>query len=525
MKKKKNVKKANPQPESLLRRNSTGAPLLWRQGNPLWERVSQCFGLLILTVFPLLIGPGLYTNITETKFTIFAVLTALYVLLCALGLALFCLAKRSGGRMEGPGRLRLTAPQVLLAAYMAWAALSAALSPYDHLWLGQSRFEGLLSLLLYGVVFLLLSFWGEYTDAYAYGLGIMGTVAGFFALQQSLGSTLFFMEGDYWKYHFLTTIGHEDCVACLVCVLIPALLCAFVLLRNPRRYVCLPALFFMAYITVFTDVDTAKIGFLAVFLVLPWLVESRERLQELLLGLVPLVLGVCCGFLNPRGRSAAPRYGVVICLAAAALLALAVWLMSRRPRTWAVKPAVIRRFAYLLMLAVLLLALVLVYGYRGDNRLVQEASELLHGHLSDQAGTVRGYIWKKTALIIKEHPVFGGGPGSFAALFQPYNEGYQAASGTNDIVDFPHNDFLMVAACTGLVGLGLYLAFLVSLAVRCVKAARRSGVLLIFLAGMAGYLAYSAFVFSIAIVSPLFWVLAGLADKCVRQTTAGQEPQ
>ena len=34
---------------------------------------------------------------------------------------------------------------------------------------------------------------------------------------------------------------------------------------------------------------------------------------------------------------------------------------------------------------------------------------------------------------------------------------------------------------------------------------------------MAGYLIYSFFVFSIAIVTPLFWVLAGLADHCVRQ--------
>ena len=85
-------------------------------------------------------------------------------------------------------------------------------------------------------------------------------------------------------------------------------------------------------------------------------------------------------------------------------------------------------------------------------------------------------------------------------------------------VDFPHNDFLSVAACTGLVGLALYLAFLITLAVRCIRRAERSPVLLIFLAGMIGYLVYSFFVFSIAIISPLFWVLAGVADKCVRQT-------
>ena len=523
MKKQKNRKKTQSEPVSLFCLNSTGAPLARRGRNPALERLAQSFALVMLVVFPLLIGPGFYTNITVTKFTLFAVFTVVYVLLCAL-LMMFTWQERHGktGEVE---KLRLTAPQVILMAYVLWATLSAIVSPYRGLWLGQSRYEGLFSIILYGAVFLLLSFWGEYTDGYAYGLGVMGTVAGFFALTQSLGSTLFFFDGDYWQYHFLTTIGHEDCVACLVCILVPALLCGFVLLQDKGRYWGLPAVFFMTYIAVFTDVDTAKLGFLVVLLLLPCLVESRQRLQRLLIGLIPLVLGAACAFLNPRSRAAAPHYGVVICLALAAVLGLAAWLMSRRERVWTVKPAIVRRVGYLLMLVVLLIALVVVYGYQGGNRLVQEASELLHGHLSDEAGTVRGYIWKKTAVIIGEHPVFGGGPGSFATLFQPYNEGYQAVTHNQDVVDFPHNDFLMVAACTGLVGLGLYLAFLITLAVRCLKAARRSGVLLIFLAGMAGYLVYSAFVFSIAIVSPLFWVLAGLADKCVRQTTAGQEPQ
>ena len=48
--------------------------------------------------------------------------------------------------------------------------------------------------------------------------------------------------------------------------------------------------------------------------------------------------------------------------------------------------------------------------------------------------------------------------------------------------------------------------------------------MLIFLGGMAGYLIYSFFVFSIAIVTPLFWVLAGLADKCVRQLALPEAP-
>ena len=88
MKKQKNVKKTRPEEVSLLRLNGTGAPLARRQRNTGLERLSQCFALVMLTVFPLLIGPGFYTNITVTKFTLFAVLT--------VNLILSGLASRSG---------------------------------------------------------------------------------------------------------------------------------------------------------------------------------------------------------------------------------------------------------------------------------------------------------------------------------------------------------------------------------------------------------------------------------------------
>lgn len=186
-------------------------------------------------------------------------------------------------------------------------------------------------------------------------------------------------------------------------------------------------------------------------------------------------------------------------------------------KPWPVKPSAVRRAGYAALFALMLIGVVFVYGYSGEKAMLRELSGLLHGELSDEAGTYRGYIWKAAVKIIAQRPVLGGGPGSFFSLFKPYNEGYNDLSQYGVAVDFAHNDFLNIAACTGLPGLGLYLAFLVSLAVRCVRALRRCPAMLILLAGLLGYLVYSFFVFSIAIVSPLFWVLAGVADKCARQ--------
>lgn len=521
-KKTKKGMKRKPKAPAVLRLNSANAPLRWREDCPFWEWGSQFYALFILTVFPLLFGSEAYANITKTKAVIFAVVTCLYILFCALIGFVYRPGRRAGKWQRERTRTGLTLPQIILCAYVLWAVISTVASPYSDLFIGQKRYEGLYSILLYCTVFLLLSFWGEYTDAYVYGLGIMGAVLGFIAVMQSFGSDMLYPANyNYWNSSFLTTIGHEDCVAGIVCILVPALLCGYVILQGKWRQLCLPAQFFLTYITVFTDVDTAKIGFLIVALMLPCLIQSRDRLQKLLVGWIPILLGLAFGYTYHRDRSFAPGAAALVFLLAAAASGALAWYMSRRERTWPFKPSAIRRVMYLFLAVVFVIALISVYGYDGDNRLMREVSNILHGELSDTAGSLRGYIWKSTLKIIRERPVLGGGPGSFYSLFAPFNEGYRALMNNASIyIDFPHNDLLNVAACTGLVGLALYLAFLITLAARCIRRAERSPVLLIFLAGMAGYLVYSFFVFSIAIVSPLFWVMAGLADKCVRQTEA-----
>lgn len=528
----KNRYKQEQKRKGLFFLNGTGSLLVWRTDCPFWERVSQVFSLVILTLFPLYIGSKRYSNITVTKFRAFVVLTCAYLVLCAVIAFLYpprLFAASSAGSLEGRGSGNRTGrkgrglplqrpvlPQILLLAYMLWAVVCTIASPYENLWLGQNRYEGLCSLLLYGAVFLLLSFWGEYTDAYFYGLAISGAVLGTIAFAQSFGSTIFYPEGfNYWNSYFLTTVGNQDCVAGYINILTPALLCGFVLLKGAWSWLCFPALFIMPYLGVFTGVDTAKTGYMALFVLLPCLVQSRERFARLLIGLSPVLLGTALAFAYEG--EAAKRHFVpgktsgALLLLAAVCLALGL-LLSFWKKEWLWKPSAIRRAGYAVMLVLLLAGFVYLYTYSGSSALLKEASGFMHGNLPDRAGNGRGYIWKISARLIAERPILGSGPGSFYTRYLPYKDGLKK------MVDFAHNDFLNIGVCTGLVGMGLYIAFLLSLAVRCARAVDRCPVLLILLAGMAGYLLYSFFVFSIAIVSPLFWVMAGLADKCVRQS-------
>ena len=147
----KKTKKKNKRPESqsIFHLNSTDAPLSRREDCPYLERVSQCYALILLTLFPLLHGTDNYYNITVSKFIYFSVLTCLYALLCLVLALVFRPGRQVGGMMREHRKMVFTAPQAFLIAYAVWAVICTLVSPYPDLWLGQSRYEGLFSLLLY----------------------------------------------------------------------------------------------------------------------------------------------------------------------------------------------------------------------------------------------------------------------------------------------------------------------------------------------------------------------------------------
>lgn len=501
------------------------AGLLRRSACTYWERFSHWFALILLALFPLFPGTNGYYNITGTKYGAFAWLTVIFVVICGLTLAGFFLEKKLLRARTAEGRQRLTLPQILLIAFLLWSTLSAILSPYPfaEVWQGQGRHDGLFCMLLYGAVFLLLSFWGEYSDRYTLALAAMAVVLGAMIVMQIGGSTILYpAEMNYYNTNFLGTIGNVDCVSGIVSVVAPALACGFVLLNTKWRYLCLPGYAMLLYIQLFIDVDTGKIGLVAALVVvLPFLLTQRRHIAD------TLVVGAASaavfalhkalavvGSLEEVTVSATMSKTTWILLGTAVLLFAVVALLYWRDKNLGgaplpVKAKTIRIIVAVVEAAVIVLAVIFLYNYSGEHRLLIEISQMLHGELSDSAGTGRGVVWKNCITLIRETPIIGSGPGTFAARHEPFN--------TTQFFDFAHNDFLQIGVCQGLVGLALYVAFLVSLAVRALRVVPRCPQIVIFGAAAVGYLVYSFFVFSIAIVSPLFWVMAGIMDKMVRQ--------
>ena len=501
---------------TLVSKSAYGKTLLQQRKFAYWERLSQVFAIMILAVFPLTMGFDGYADIARAKYALFKAFMGFYMAAAAVITAEFLIEQKMWQARKAEGLHKWNLSQVLITAFVLWGVICAIVSPFHDLWVGQSRYEGVLSMLLYAAIFILLSFWGEYCDYYVPAMAVMAVIEGLICLAQLWGVNWIYLEGyDFATTEFIGTIGNIDIVGGMIATVVPALACGYILLETRWRYVMLSGAAMLLLVELWIDVDSAKIGMLFAFAVcLPFLAAKRKFFSRTLrIGSVFSVVFALAKMFTPLSP-AAVTFGKLSLAAVvlAAVLGAASWLLERKERDfrWSAKTInlVVAGAEILLVIA----ALLYLRGYEGSSVLLTDIRNVLHGELADSAGTNRGFVWKACIELMAAAPVFGCGPGGFYEAFTPYNREELGV-----MYDFAHNDFLQVGVCMGYVGLALYIAFLVVLAVKTIKAANRCPLVIIFAASVAGYLAHSFFSFSITIVTPLYWVMAGLLDKLIRQ--------
>ena len=102
-------------------------------------RLCGCYLISMCTLFLLAVSPQGYRNIVETKFAVFCILTALFLLAF---LVLFFQKALPGGK-------KWEAVQVLVLLYWAWSLLSAFFSPWKGIaFLGADRSDGMITITL-----------------------------------------------------------------------------------------------------------------------------------------------------------------------------------------------------------------------------------------------------------------------------------------------------------------------------------------------------------------------------------------
>ena len=136
------------------------------------------------------------------------------------------------------------------------------------------------------------------------------------------------------------------------------------------------------------------------------------------------------------------------------------------------------------------------------------------GNVTDDragGGATRLDEWRVATAVIGEHPWFGSGPEGYRVTFREgVDAEYERAFGRDPQPDRAHNGFLDVAAIGGLPAAALYAGLIgvVAITIRRRQAVWRATSIGAAIA-LVAYLGQQQFLFPLAEVEPVMWMLAG----------------
>ncbi len=429
-----------------------------------WKRLpgaaAAVYMCLVLTVFLFYFDGNGYGRIMEAKARAFFCLCGGYVLLMALwgGVSLL----RGGWKgLKLSALLRKTSwPQRAVLLYVAITWASALCSPFwPATFLGASRFEGALSITLYGASFLLVSAYGR---AGKWLLAVLGaSLCGFgvVCLLQLYGRNPFGLYPAGYTYQdggraylgaYLGTIGNVDLVAAFYSLCIPMLIYALVRLKGKARFLLLVPLGLSLWVLVWMDVSAGLVG----------------------------VLGGC--------TLAVPLAGIT------------------QPKK--------RRAAALLLGGLVLLGLAVLYFADFGSGMLHEAHCLLRGQADPGFGSGRLHIWREVLEKVPEHPWLGAGPDTMLyGGLEPFQR-YDSQMGRTIVaqIDAAHNEYLNILYHQGVFALGAFLALLALLARRWAVLAPSSAGAAMVGAGCLGYCIQAFFGIAMCTTELFFWTALAL---------------
>lgn len=433
------------------------------------RRITFWYSVLLLTVFLFCFDSQGYEGISQVKFYVFLGLSFMYF----STMALLAMDQLLAGQMKVRAPLalwrRAGLPQRLVVIYLGFTWLSAICSPW---WpatvLGASRLEGVLSITIYCLSFLLISAYGQPSLRL---LGVLGVSVALFCLLclvQMAGFNPFGLypagygyadSGMTYSGAYLGTIGNVDLVAAFLALAFPILFYSLVRLPGQLRWALLIPLTLAAVVLVRISAISGLIG-----------------------------AGVGC------------------------FLSLPVASVRRSSA---------RRNLALLVGGVIFSSLVAVFLIDFAGELPHQLHMLLHGQAFPSFGSGRLYIWSQVLERVPERLLLGAGPDTMLyAQIAPFTR-YDPELGYTIVaqIDVAHNEYLNILYHQGLPALVAYLGGLAVLGVGWFHVSPVDTGAAILGSGVLGCCVQAFFGISCPLSAPFFWLALGLLAS--RESTQG----
>ena len=480
--------------------------------------------LLWFAVFPLWNG-GSYAHLTRDKWLGMNILTAISVLLCLLSVILICRKKKK----EASFHLEKLSPSmffvyILGGLLLLWLGLACIFGVWHKQLNAQAqpvvlygfiRYDGFYTMMTCALVFLCMSLAKPRIRIILWGAAIAMDLSFLLAAVQyfDVNPLGLFPEGTgiLLNYEFQSTIGNIDFISLYLCLLLPLMLGAW-MLESGGVFFLTSALLGVEWLLCM-DVQSSLLVLLAVCLISGLIAFRFARYRAKMLAFLAGVFVM----LSIRQMIRLPWLDGVktlsfVCsgeallslLPALLLLAAAFFCYRHQGRD------VPRRIFRIITLTFLLLALVsfLLLDLPESSGSLWEIQQVLKGRPEGRFGSSRIAVWEHAWHLSQKYPVFGLGPGTFYFALQSHLA--EEGASLPEIFDSTHSMPLDVLMNGGFPALACWLALLGFLGIRGL---RQGGWNAVFALSIAAYLLEGLFVFSVCVISPVFWAVAGLCSQ------------
>lgn len=506
--------------------------------------------LLLLFVFPLYITSENYSNILRAKYKFFWLMVVVLAAVCLLaGLAwLFIDRMEYGGagmkkflsRMK-PSNWKAVFPvsERGLLTFIVIALLSTLTSEYlyESFWGNEGRYSGFFLLLLYVVMYFLLSRFLRFRQWYLDAFLLSSSLAGLFGITD-------YFRMDIMGYKvgvpqitadiFTSTFGNINTFTAFLGMALAVAAALFAVEKNGKRalwYFLHLAISSAALIT--SQSDNGYLAVAALFISLPFfLFKTRTGLRRYLVILAVFFSAAAwVGWVNVAMEETVIGLsgigGVVTTLPGLPVLAAALWLAAvalfvlDRKREKAGKngdgdglsddplsPLPRRIWMWAMIAAVVAVAVMFVdANFLGHGERYGALGQFLV--FDDDWGTQRGFVWRIAFEDYRNkftplQRVLGYGPDTFGIITTKFNK-MEMHYATGQIYDSAHNAYIHYFATIGPIGLAGYLVFLIGSLKRFASAVKEKPVTLAVFAAVLCYSAQALVNIDLPIVTPFLW--------------------
>lgn len=505
--------------------------------SPLFDRdnimeiFARVFVIAMSVVFPLAIGSEKYANITHFKNMAYYLIAA--AAFCAIIITLIVkILKMPANESPLSGSWKKLSPvDIAVLCYWGFLLISTLLSQYkDVAFNGQGvRNDGFIIQTFYVATYFVISRLVRMQkfdlNIYCFGATAVSVLVMLHFFGFDVLDTGFSQPNWESGLLFMGPMGNINLTSYFVSVALIIAACIYIteqqLSFDRDGYLTLVCFVMMlwAELNLNTDAGLVALG-VALLAALPLLLTSFERVGRFLTVISVTLAVLIFNRLVIGSDILGEDFGKTGWLMVLAELVIGVaQLIHKRNPSW--NPS--RKLLLIVTLCIdgaAVLGVLIAAGIAATNEtkgMLYELGQILfHGNMSDKFGHNRGFTWKRAVKLVGQHPIFGSGPDTFCNVFMDkYGDEATKFFGGRTL-DKAHNEYLQLLICSGITGLGSFLAFLGLMVSDACKRAEKNPLLVCCALGVVTYAVHAFFGYSLPINSPLMWTLFGLTGAAMR---------